>query len=191
MESSDNASLAAEVARLRQLGSDDAVFEVKSAVQKLPKSVWVSISAFANTSGGTLILGLDESEGFTPASGFQPGRIIDQLTAGLREGHGARISPVPPYEIRTETIAGSPVVLVDIFPLRPLPNVQLPCYVVSQGIKHGSYKRVHDQDQRLSPYEIHILENLKQPTEIDIQAVPGTTIDDLATDRAVAVLDAL
>ena len=75
--------LDAAVARARALGSDDAHTEIKASVQALSKSIWDSVSAFANTAGGLIILGLDETKGFIHADGFNPGRITDALVAGL------------------------------------------------------------------------------------------------------------
>ena len=73
----------ATVARLRRQGSDDAAAEAKSSVGKLPKDVWNTVSAFANTDGGLILLGLHEAEGFAPATGFKAQPIIDALTAGM------------------------------------------------------------------------------------------------------------
>ena len=52
--------LLSHIARMRRQRSDDALVEAKAAVRDLPKSIWDTISAFANTDGGTVILGLDE-----------------------------------------------------------------------------------------------------------------------------------
>ena len=44
--------------RLSDIEWDD--FEVKEAKSEIPKSVWESVSAFSNTSGGWIVLGIEE-----------------------------------------------------------------------------------------------------------------------------------
>jgi len=44
------------------LNKEDSSFEAKSASKGIPMSVWESYSAFANSFGGTIVLGLDETE---------------------------------------------------------------------------------------------------------------------------------
>ena len=67
------------VERLRKIGSDTQGCEVKKAVRKLPESLPETISAFANTDGGIIILGLSEKSNFTPVEGFDAKKIFSAM----------------------------------------------------------------------------------------------------------------
>lgn len=64
MPISSNSELANVVERMRMAGTDLAEFELKSAEGGFPKSTVESISAFANTHGGTIIFGIRGRGGF-------------------------------------------------------------------------------------------------------------------------------
>ena len=67
----DGKELAKVVSRLRAQRTDDAFVEVKACSRGLSADVWETVSAFANTAGGLLLLGLDENDGaFAPAQHF-------------------------------------------------------------------------------------------------------------------------
>ena len=76
------------VDRLRRQRTNDGAVEVKACRHELGSSVWESISAFANTAGGILILGLDESAGFQPVDDFELERVRDQLVSGTADSSG-------------------------------------------------------------------------------------------------------
>ena len=52
-------------------------FEVKEAANELPKSVWESISAFANTSGGWIVLGVRQNGSKFEIIGVEKGEKIE------------------------------------------------------------------------------------------------------------------
>jgi ATP-dependent DNA helicase RecG len=148
---------------VRDVGNDTAFVEVKSAVGGLPVSVWETVSAFSNTQGGIIILGLDESKRFAPAQGFDPKRVRDAMIAGLEPGPGERVVPLPHYVIDLATIDGVTIVVVDIGPLE---GRHQPCYVKARGIEQGSYVRVGDADKRMSPYQVYLRRsNREQPVD--------------------------
>ena len=74
-----DAELAEIVTNLRVLGTDIADVEVKNSHGGLPKSLRETLSAFSNTRGGIVILGLDEGRGFAPSGLPNPAKIAADL----------------------------------------------------------------------------------------------------------------
>jgi hypothetical protein len=70
---------AALIGRLRRLDVEPTDVEVKSGAGGLPTSVGETISAFANGTGGTLLIGVDETAGFVPVTGFDAPAVRDAL----------------------------------------------------------------------------------------------------------------
>ncbi|MDK8764188.1 ATP-binding protein [Corynebacterium sp. MSK218] len=106
VESFSDEDINAIVERLRAQGSDDNDCEAKAAVGKLNKDVWNTVSAFANTDGGVILLGIDETSGFIPAQGFDPNKIIDSVDNGLGD-KAPRVEPVPTFQVRRFTFEGA------------------------------------------------------------------------------------
>ena len=90
----DGKELAKVVSRLRAQRTDDAFVEVKACSRGLSADVWETVSAFANTAGGLLLLGLDENDGaFAPAQHFDINRVRDQFVTGMGDGGPCRTAP--------------------------------------------------------------------------------------------------
>lgn len=63
------------IARLKDIEWDD--FEVTKAAAELPKSIWESVSAFSNTSGGWIVLGVKQNGNKFEISGVRNGEKIE------------------------------------------------------------------------------------------------------------------
>ena len=164
--------LAKTIARMRAAGTDLQSCEVKSAVGKLPKDLAESISAFSNGSGGTIVLGLSEEEGFKPASGFDPKRTQDALA----EVCANKLAPAIRPSIDIETFEEAPILIASI---PELPPRDKPCHVTTKGTYEGSFIRTGDGDRKLSHYEIdRLIEERSQPRH-DARIVEGATEEDL------------
>lgn len=181
------------VARLRRQRQDDAHVEAKAAAGGLPKDVWRSVSAFANTEGGLIILGLDETNGFLPAARFDPHRILDMLLDGFDTSPGshAKVFPIPPHDISRNDVDGAPVVAIRIGALAATPGTKQPCYVTSQGVESGSYKRVEDANKHLTPYEVYLLHSRREADRTDRAPVEGRSTADLSADAVSRTLERL
>lgn len=122
--------------RLRRQGNDDGRFEAKSCATDIGSSVWESVSAFANTSDGTLLLGISEEDGFRPVNGFNQNRIAAKFMEGMGDGNpqGVRLTNPPQYEISRCEYADKPLLAIDI---HENPIEDKPCYVTAKGPKSG------------------------------------------------------
>ena len=174
----DDAQLEQEVKRLRARRRDDARTEAKACSQGLSHDVWESVSAFANTRGGIILLGLDERARFTPTKGFEADRVLNAFVEGMGDGaaHGIKLTNPPRYTIERLTLEGKQVLCATI---QELDMVLKPSFITAKGIVGGSYKRIDDKDIRLSPTEIYELQYLTLSAQSDRTAVPGADIDDL------------
>ena len=166
---------------LRAQRQDNQSVEAKECGGGLSKDVWESVSAFANTAGGLLLLGISERNGFAPVDAFDAQRVCDQFVDGMGDGNpaGSRISNPPHYDLALATVEGSTVLAIEVAEASPQTK---PCYITARGIQNGSYKRVGDKDIRLSPTEIFEMQNAYLPSEADRELVAEATLEDLDPD---------
>jgi ATP-dependent DNA helicase RecG len=157
--------------RLRRAGTDLQDVEVKKAAGGLPQTAVESVSAFANSDGGMLILGLDEAAGFVAAE-IDAAKLASDLASACVDQLEPPIRP----DIDIATVDGKSVVVAVV---EGLPPARKPCYVKNRGMDRGSYIRTHDGDRRLSTYEIHVLASSQGQPLDDTALVPHATVDDL------------
>lgn len=134
--------LAQAISRMRIAGTDTQRFEVKSCRKELTRDIGRTLSGFSNGSGGTLVCGIDENNGFKPVEGFDPSRIQDALANFCSQRMTPPVRPV----IDILPFEGAPVLVASIPELVPK---QKPCYVSASGCYGGSYVRVGDGDRKL------------------------------------------
>lgn len=166
----DQAWLNEAVAVMRQIGRDTQSCEVKEAKGELPSTMADTLSAFSNGSGGYVILGLSEKNGFTPVHGFDAARMSDAFGAACE-----KLTPIVRPDIAILPFEGTQLVCAEVPEMHPKDK---PCYVTSKNRYGGSFIRTGDGDRRLTPYEIdRLLENHGQPL-YDDEPVPEATTDD-------------
>ena len=69
---------------MRLIGNDTQQCEVKECKRKISSTITDTLSAFSNGSGGWIILGLSEKNGFTPVEGFDARAMQEALSQALR-----------------------------------------------------------------------------------------------------------
>lgn len=160
------------VENLRLLGSDGADVEAKRCERQLPPSIRATLSAFANTSGGVVILGLDEADGFAATGVRDAAKVASDLASWCSTEMEPPLRPL----IRVHQFDGVNLVVAEVPEVEPSSK---PCYYRGAGVTQGSYVRVNDGDRHLSSYEVQMmLAKRGQPRE-DEEPVPGTGSADL------------
>lgn len=136
------------LAELRHMRTDHQAVEAKRASKALPETTHETLSAFANTDGGgLLLLGVDEASGAFNVTGVDNPQQVQsdlQSACSLME---------PQLRASVDLIAHPDgVVIAAIIP--SVPRNQRPCHLAKDGAHHGSFIRVGDGDQNLGPAEV-------------------------------------
>ena len=171
---------------LRRMGSDDLNVEVKESATTLSRDVWETVSAFANTAGGIIVLGVSERAGFVPVESFETEKVLNQFVAGMGDAGGrGKLANPPKYTIERVELQGTVVLFITIEELDPSSK---PCYVIERGAQGGSYKRIDDKDVPLSSTEVLSLSSYERTSPSDRDAVPGAVagdLDEALVDRTI------
>lgn len=118
---------------LRRMGSDDFNVEVKESATTLSRDVWETVSAFANTAGGIIVLGVSERAGFVPVANFETEKVLNQFVAGMGDAGGrGKLANPPKYTIERVELQGTVVLVITIEELDPSSK---PCYVIERALK--------------------------------------------------------
>lgn len=143
-----------------------------------------TLSAFANGSGGLVILGLSEADGFSPAPGFSATSIRDALARLCHED----MEPPLRSDVEIVSFEGSHVVQLEVPPLDPLLR---PSHVKRKGAYDGSFIRGGDGDRRLTAYEVSQLMSSRSQPVNDTDVIAGTSWEDLDEAAVTAFLSRL
>ena len=163
------------VEMLRFYGTDVFEVEAKAAKGGLPKSVRETLSAFSNTRGGTLILGLSEDEGFATVELADPAKLASDLASMC----ASEFEPPVRALIQTHVFDGHALVSAEV---PELSRADKPCYYKGAGMVKGSYLRVHDGDHLMTSYEVQVMISGRGQPRDDEDLVPGTSLADLDAD---------
>ena len=153
--------------------TDTSFVEIKACVGGFPKRIWESISAYANTpGGGVIILGVAENENGVEVVGVKDaGKFQKDLGEVC-----ARMQPPVRALIEIHKLDGKSLVTAEI------PEVSFkdkPCYYQGSGMISGACIRVADGDRQLTQYEVQgFLDGRGQP-QYDVEPVSGTSRKDL------------
>lgn len=140
--------LEALITAMRRARTEAAGIEVKRAKDQLPSNIVETLSAFANSpGGGVIVLGLDERSGFSTVGVADPKTMVSKIAGLCADVMEPRLQPL----IQTHDFEDTVVVTVEVPELDPGAK---PCFYKGAGRINGSFRRVGDADLRMSAFEV-------------------------------------
>lgn len=129
--------------------------EAKLATGGLPHSIWETYSAFANSYGGVILLGVEElPDRSLRAQGLlDPQELVEEFTALLSDPKVVSVNLLKEEDIQILTVEGKEIVAICV----PMAEQdQLPVYIGGDMVR-GSYRRSGDGDCHCTQAELNTM----------------------------------
>lgn len=155
--------------------------ECKEAADKLPKDLWETYSAFANTRGGTIYLGIKEKNGKFSISGVNyPDKTIKELWDNLNNNNKVNMNILSDKDVSIERIDGKNVIKI-IVPRAD--RRQKPIFIGDNPYninkRFGTFRRNHSGDYKCNKQEVDRMIADSSYISQDSAILEGFGIEDL------------
>jgi len=129
--------------------------EAKKAVGGLPESIWETYSAFANTFGGIILLGVMEQEdkSFACVELPDPEYLVEEFLRMVSDAAVVSDNILRDGDVRVEDCDGHRIVVIEV---PRAPREVRPVYIGTDPVA-GSYYRSGDGDYRFAPAQVHYM----------------------------------
>ncbi|MFN0095359.1 MAG: helix-turn-helix domain-containing protein, partial [Dehalococcoidia bacterium] len=148
--------------------------EFKDARGGLPRSIWETVSAFANTEGGWVILGVNDKREIVGVP--NPEHQVDELHSQSRNRQIISWAAFGPGDVSTEALGARQVVVVRVW---AAPRAELPVHLRGNPFQ-GTYLRRGTGDYQATEAEVkRMLRDAGGDSSADGRAIPGLGTDAL------------
>ena len=166
----------------KDLISEELKYEYKKAKGGLPKSFWESYSAFANSSGGYIYLGIEETEKrkYT-AAGLTEDDIKElktQLFNLCNNKEKISVNLLTDNDVEEVKVDDSYALIVRI---NKCP-IELKPVFVNSNLYQGTYRRNADGDYHCSTEEVNAMIRNASPKSLDLEILEDHDINSLDLD---------
>lgn len=118
---------------------------------ELPRDFWPTYSAFANTRGGVVLLGVREHEGRFSVAGIpEPERLRRELLAGLQDPLKVSVNLLDEDDVQIVRVDGKRLLRVRV----PEAPAALKPVFINGSVWNNTYRRVGSSDMRLNMDEV-------------------------------------
>lgn len=152
--------------------------EIKKSQNKLPDSIWETYSAFANTDGGTIILGLEEKNNHYSPVDIDVDKIKKELWDNLNNKTKVSINLLKDKDVDVAIIDDKSVIVINV----PRAGRTAKPVFINADLFNGTYKRNHEGDYHCSKDEINTMLVEASKLSMDSDVVSEIEFEDLSKD---------
>lgn len=143
---------------------------------KLPRSIWETYSAMANSSGGMIILGVDESGTGAVISGIpNPDKLIQDFWDQINNRQIVSVNILSDQAVRKRTLPEGSIITIEV---SQADRKQRPVYVGENPLT-GTYRRNNEGDYRCPPEIVRQMLGEQAHDTRDGVILDGYTFDDI------------
>lgn len=164
-------------------------FEAKSARNGIPADFWETYSAFANTFGGTIILGISERDDRSLyVTGVEdPETTVKTLFSNLNNPRFTNYNLLMDRDVKITDLCGETVIVIEV---PPAERGKRPIYI-RNNINSGTFKRNSEGDYHCRMNEIREMLRDSEDSDRDSEPLTRAGIECLDTDTVDSYLKEL
>lgn len=126
--------------------------EAKKATGGLPKSIWETYSAFANTNGGIILLGVEENEKhfLHPVGLPNPDWLIREFWEIISDPDKVSVNILSKRNVRMEEVDRKKIIVIEV----PAAGVSVRPVYITKDPYSGTFRRIGEGDYKCSEVEV-------------------------------------
>lgn len=164
-------------------------FEAKAAQNGLPRSLWETYSAFANTNGGTIVLGVEEKEGgeLKVVGIRNPESLIKSFWDTVNNPSKTSANVLVDSDVRVDTYQGKQIIFIEV---PRASRMTRPVYINGNPVA-GTFRRNGEGDYHCAEEEYLAMVRDSSSEALDSVLVESVEMDGLCMESVRSYRNAL
>lgn len=156
----------------------------KDGKGQLPVDFWPTYSAFTNTHGGVVLLGVKENQGrFSLHGVLDPARVITSLFNHLNNQQKVSANLLTEQDVKVVSIEGRNLIQIYVPAAH---RKRKPVFLNGNPFKGNTYRRLHDGDRPCDDETVKRMLAEQVEDERDNRILPGFGMDDIDQESLLA-----
>lgn len=156
--------------------------ECKKAENSVPKSFWETYSAFANTNGGTVLLGVsedmmekDKAKRYEVTGVNDADKICKDLWNTINSNEKVNINLLHNEDVQVANVDGKEIIVINV----PRADYSTRPVYINNNLTRGSFKRNHEGDYHCTEQELRMMVRDANEAGNDRMFLEDYTMDDI------------